>query len=106
MYNPALVYAKLEQNIKLIEDRLTQLFNTLQQLQHHRLAVDLLDENQMQVLLQAIQNMARSKHLQIIPTQPTDFFQLDTSYLRIDNEVLIILHVPCLTSNQMLTLYR
>jgi len=106
MYNPALVYAKLEQNIKLIEDRLTQLFNTLQQLQHHRLAVDLLDENQMQVLQQAIQNTARSKYLQIIPTQPTDFFQLDTSYLRIDNEVLIILHVPCLTSNQMLTLYR
>ncbi len=32
MYNPALVYAKLEQNIKLIEDRLTILFNTIQQL--------------------------------------------------------------------------
>ena len=106
IYNPALVYAKLEQNIKLLEDRLQILFNTLQQLQHHRLAVNLLDENQMQVLLQAVQNTARSKQLQIIPTQPTDFFQLDTSYLRIDNEVLILLHVPCLTSNHMLTLYR
>lgn len=106
MYNPALVYAKLEQNIKLIEDRLAILFNTIQQLQQHRLAVNLLDENQMMVLQQAVQNSAKSKQLEIIPTQPTDFFQLDTSYLRVGNEILILLHVPCLTTTHMLTLYR
>jgi phosphopantetheine adenylyltransferase len=106
MYNPALVYAKLEQNVKLIEDRITILFNTLQQLQQHRLAVNLLDENQMTVLVNAVRNTAKNKNLQIIPTHTTDFFQLDTSYIRVNNDVLILLHVPCLTSNHMLTLYR
>jgi hypothetical protein len=106
MYNPALVYAKLEQNLKQIEDRLTILFNTLQQLQTHRLAVNLLDEHQMQVLQTAVKATANTKTLQVIPTQPTDYFQLDTSYIRMDNDILILLHVPCLTSNHMLTIYR
>jgi hypothetical protein len=36
-YNPALVYAKFEHNVKTIEDHLTVLFDALQQLQHQRL---------------------------------------------------------------------
>ena len=105
-YNPALVYAKLQQNVQQIEDRLTILFNTLQQLQTHRLAVNLLDEHQMQVLQKSVKATADSKGLELIPKQPTDFFQLDTSYIRMDNDILILLHVPCLTSNHMLTIYR
>ncbi|MGV0986795.1 MAG: hypothetical protein ACOYB2_19790, partial [Limnohabitans sp.] len=106
MYNPALVFAKLEYNIKIIEDRLDVLFDSLQQLQHHRLSVKLLDSNQMQALHSAILTSARSRNLQLIPKQPSHYFQLDVSYIRTNNEVTILLHVPCVTNNQLLTIYR
>ena len=105
-YNPALVYAKLEQNVRFLEERVLQLMNVLQQLQHHRLSVDLLDQHQLQVLLSAVSNTASSRNLQPIPTKPTDYFQLDASYLRVDDDILILLHVPCVANNHMLTIYR
>ena len=105
-YNPALVYAKLEENVKIVEDRLDVLFDTLQQLQHQRLSVKLLDDTQLQILHSAVANTAQSRNLQVLATKPQDYFQLDVSYVRSGNDVLMLLHVPCITTNHMLTLYK
>ncbi len=56
-YNPALVYAKFEHNVRIIEDRLSVLFDALQQLQHQRLSVTLLDEHQMSLLHKSVINI-------------------------------------------------
>jgi hypothetical protein len=105
-YNPALVYAKFEHNVRIIEDRLSVLFDTLQQLQHQRLSVTLLDEHQMNLLHQSVINTATSRNLQVLPTRPQDYFQLDLSYIRSGKDVLMILHVPCVTKNHLLSIYK
>jgi len=105
-YNPALIYAKLQQQIEIIHDRISTLSDTLQQLQHHRLSVNLLNEFQLQVLHTAVLDTAAKRDLKLLPTKPQDFFQIDTSYIRINNDVLILLHVPCITSDHLLTIYH
>jgi hypothetical protein len=105
-YNPALVYAKFEHNVKIIEDRLTVLFDALQQLQHQQLSVTLLDEHQMSLLHESVRNTASSRNLQVLPTRPQDYFQLDLSYISSGKDVLMILHVPCVTSNHLLSIYK
>jgi hypothetical protein len=105
-YNPALVYAKFEHNVKIIEDRLSVLFDALQQLQHQRISVTLLDEQQMSLLHDSVLNTASSRNLQVLPTRPQDYFQLDLSYIRSGKDVLMILHVPCVTTNHLLSIYK
>jgi hypothetical protein len=105
-YNPALVYAKFEHNVKIIEDRLQDLFNALQQLQHQRLSVTLLDAHQMAALHDSVRSTASARNLQVLPTRPQDYFQLDLSYIRSGKDVLMILHVPCVTTNHLLSVYR
>ena len=105
-YNPALVYAKFEHNVKIIEDRLQDLFNALQQLQHQRLSVTLLDAHQMAALHESVHNTAATRNLQVLPTRPQDYFQLDLSYIRSGKDVLMILHVPCVTTNHLLSIYK
>jgi hypothetical protein len=105
-YNSALVYAKFEHNVRIIEDRLSVLFDALQQLQHQRLSVTLLDEHQMSLLHKSITNTAASRNLQVLPTRPQDYFQLDLSYIRSGKDVLMILHVPCVTKNHLLSIYK
>ncbi len=105
-YNPALVYAKLEHNVKIIEDRLSVLFDALQQLQHQQLSVTLLDEHHMSLLHDSVRSTATSRNLQVLPTRPQDYFQLDLSYIRSGKDVLMILHVPCVTTNHLLSIYK
>ena len=50
--------------------------------------------------------LASKKGYTLLPTKPQDFFQLDTSYLRTGANVLILVHVPCLTDNYLLTIYK
>ena len=106
MYNPTLVYAILNQNLNLVKDKMSSLINTLQQLQHQRLAVDLLDEHQLQTVFEAALNSAKNSNVQLLPTRAQDLFQLDASYIRKEAEVLIILHIPCVKSAESLTLYE
>ena len=105
-YNPALVYAKLDVQLDTISNRLTVLFDTLQQLQHQRLSVRLLDSMQLATLHDLVVAAARTRNLQLLSPNPQDLFQLDTSYVRSGQDILILLHVPCVTSDHLLTIYR
>jgi len=106
MYNPSLVYAILENSLDAVIDRIAVLYDTLQQLQHQRLAVSLLDENQLQVVFNAALSSAKALNVDLLPTKPQDLFQLDASYIRKGDEILILLHVPCTVTDEMLTLYE
>ena len=106
LYNPSLVYALLEDTVISIKDKIESLFDTLQQLQNQRLAVTLLDEHQMHVIWDSALNSAKTLNVKLLPTRSQDLFQLDASYVRKDNEVLILLHIPCVSSDEMLSLYE
>lgn len=106
LYNPALVYAILDKTLHSIDDKITSLFDALQQLQHQRLAVTLLDEFQLKTVFDSAAATALARNIFMLPTRPQDLFQLDTSYIRSQDEVLMILHIPCVSTDSLLTLYE
>jgi hypothetical protein len=106
MYNPALIYAILHETVTAMNRRISILFDTLQQLQHQCLAVSLLSESQLQVVFDAAQNSARHLNVALIPNNPQDLFQVDASYIRKGDEILILLNIPTAATDEMLTLYE
>jgi hypothetical protein len=41
-----------------------------------------------------------------LPQNLQDYFQLETSYLQSGNEILILRHVPCSATENLLTIYK
>jgi len=60
----------------------------------------------MSLLHESVTNTAASRNLQVLPTRPQDYFQLDLSYIRSGKDVLMILHVPCVTKNHLFSIYK
>jgi hypothetical protein len=105
-YTPALVYAKLMFQVDDIADHLNNLLDTVQQLQHQKLSIRLLDLQQLNTLHKSLQRSAQQNNWQLLINNPQDIFQLDVSYIRKKSDVVIMVHVPCLTDNNLLTIYR
>jgi len=105
-YNPALIAAQIYSQLSLFEARLIMATNAVQQLQHRRLAVDILDTYQLTEMHKAISAVAKQRGYTLLPERLNDYFQLETSYLRQGEDILIMLHVPCIIHDQMLTIYR
>ncbi len=105
-YNPALVYAKLMSQVDDIADHLNNLLDTVQQLQHQKLSIRLLDLQQLNTLHTSLKRSAKQNNWQLLINTPQDIFQLDVSYIRKKSDVIIMVHVPCLTDNNLLTIYR
>ena len=105
-FNPALVHAKLMSQVEDVADHLDALLDTVQQLQHQRLSIKLLDLHQLHILFASIKATALQNQWTLLIKNPQDIFQLDVSYIRKDSDVVIMVHVPCLTDNHLLTIYR
>ena len=105
-FNPALVYAKLMSQVDDVADHLDTLLDTVQQLQHQRLSIKLLDLHQLHILFASIKATALENQWTLLINNPQDIFQLDVSYIRKNSDVIIMVHVPCLTDNHLLTIYR
>jgi len=54
----------------------------------------------------AVTDVAKERGYTVLPERLTDYFQLETSYLRQGDDILILLHVPCVVHDQLLTIYR
>ena len=105
-FNPALVYAKLMAQVDDIADHLDALLDTVQQLQHQKLSIKLLDLHQLHILYASIKATALENQWTLLIQNPQDIFQLDVSYIRKNLDVIIMVHVPCLTDAHLLTIYR
>jgi len=105
-FNPALVYARLQAQIDDLADHLDTLLSTIQQLQHQKLAIDLLDTDQLNELYTQLKTAADKNNWKLLIKAPQDIFQLDVSYVRKNSDVTILVHVPCLTDTHLLTIYR
>ena len=105
-YNPGLIYAHLNEHMEGFLDRLTIMERAVQQLQHRRLSTDLLTSEQLQKLHQAVAKVATREGYEPLTTKLGDYFQIEASYVRTKNNVDIILHVPCVTPNSLLTIYK
>jgi hypothetical protein len=89
-----------------IADHLNNLLDTVQQLQHQKLSIRLLDLQQLNTLHTSLKRSAKQNNWQLLINTPQDIFQLDVSYIRKKSDVIIMVHVPCLTDNNLLTIYR
>jgi hypothetical protein len=61
-YNPALVYAKLMSQVDDIADHLNNLLDTVQQLQHQKLSIRLLDLQQLNTLHNSLKRSAQQNN--------------------------------------------
>jgi hypothetical protein len=62
-YNPGLLQLKISEQKDIFEDRVTVITNTIQKLHHHRLAIDLLSPDQMEIMHKAVQKVAMEENL-------------------------------------------
>ena len=104
--NPAIVYAKFNEHLIELETRVQRVVNAIQQLQHRRLAVDWLDPEQLTALHESVKRFADEHDYTLLTKQHSDYFQLETSYLRTESDVLAVLHIPCIMAPSMLSIYR
>ena len=105
-YNPTLISDQISAQIALFEHRLTIATNAVQQLQHQRLAIDFLDTSQMDEMHKAVKAIADERGYTLLPERISDYYQIETSYLRNGQDILIMLHVPCIIHSQLLTIYK
>ena len=105
-FNPALIAAQLGAQLDLFESRLARATRAVQQLQHRRLSIDLLDTLQMTEMHKSVAEVAHARGYVLMPERLSDYFQLEASYLRQGEDILIMLHVPCINKDQMLTIYK
>jgi hypothetical protein len=104
--NPQIIYIEFNEVVSLIEGRVTQLVNVVQQLQHRRLAVDFLTQQQLEALHKTVIAYTTERNYALLTTHPSDYFQLELSYLKNEDGVLALLHVPCTTSPDLMTIMR
>ena len=105
-FNPTLIAEQITAQIDLFATRLTMATNAVQQLQHRRLAVDFLDTTQLEEMHKAISDIATERGYTLLPERLADYFQLEASYLRDGKDINILLHVPCIIHEQLLTIYK
>ena len=104
--NPTLIAEQISSQISLFETRLTMATNAVQQLQHRRLAIDMLDTQQLTEMHNAVLNVAKERGYHLMPERISDYFQIEVSYLRKGDDILIMMHVPCIIHDQLLTVYK
>ena len=104
--NPALLYAKFNDLLMSLQDRIHSLQDTLQMLQLQKLSTNTLTSTQLFNLYDEVEQVAKVNKLSLLTSKPQDFFQLDTSYIRVKDEILILLHVPCASPQNLLTIYK
>ncbi len=75
-------------------------------LQLQRLSTSTLTSYQLINLYNEVTALAQANNLSPLTNKPQDLFQLDTSYVRVANEILVLIHVPCSNPSSLLTIYK
>jgi hypothetical protein len=75
-YDPGLIQLQISEQLDIFEDRVTIITNAFQQLHHHRLAVDLLTPKQMEIMHQAVSNIAVSDGFHNKAEKFSDYYQI------------------------------
>ena len=104
-YNPTKLTQEIDEQIAIFEDRVTLITNAIQQLHHRRLAVDLLTPVQMEILHSNVNSVAILDGFHNQAIHISDYFQIEATYMRTGEDIIIMLHVPCIKTN-LLQIYR
>ena len=105
-YNPAEIMMQLDEHLDVFRDRVTVLSNAVQQLHHRRLSIDLLSPEQMDVMHKAVHDEAAVMGFTPLTTKVVDYFQIEVTYMRSGKDIILIVHVPCTKTAELLTIHR
>jgi hypothetical protein len=103
---PQLVQLSLEDQMSGFEERVDTMTSAIKSLHERKLALDYLSNDQMVKLYNSINETATADGFTLLPKQVSDLFQIETSYPRQNNDIVIILHVPCINAQELMTIYR
>ena len=106
LHDPGLVNSWLNQARTLIYDKLEIITHAIQQAQHRRLAVDFLSSSQLLRLYKRLESEAKEINAVLLTKQPSDLFQLETSYFFDGSDIHLLLHVPAVPHDSMLRLFK
>jgi len=105
-YDTGTLYAHIDMILSRWERTIHNTVHTIQQAQHRRLSVDLLLPKQLELLHQSVLQAASRSNRQLLTHQPSDYFQLELSYARSGSDLLLILHVPTIATDDTLSIYQ
>ena len=104
--NPGLLDSRLNRLERQMYDRLQLATHAIQQAQQHRLSIDLLPSYQLQQLFTKLQKLAKANNCQLLLEHPSDLFQIEVSYFSHQGNVHLLLHVPMVTPESTLRLFK
>ena len=103
---PEAIALSMNDQLDIIGERMDITVSAIQALHDRKLAVNLLSEHQLSSLFKTVSDTAHEEGYKLLPTQISDLFQIETSYVRRQDDIILILHVPCINQNEMLTIYK
>jgi len=103
---PVLVLVRLREIELHIENDLNRISDAITQAQLHRLSPLLLNATQLQHLFSSLQSKASRMGTQLLLEQPSDLFQIETSFAFDGTDVTLVVHVPMVDQRALLHLYR
>jgi hypothetical protein len=106
-YSPAIVQSSLDRLLFEAQSTTEQLIDTFQALQDHRLSHTLLDNSVLEKLHKVIVENATAKGYEALIKRPSDLFQVETSYMVMQNyKLVLVVHVPMVKIGHLLSLYQ
>ena len=104
--NPGLLDARLNRIESQIDRRIDIATHAIQQAQIRRLSVDLLLPAQVNALFAKLQKTAKDQNCALLLEHPSDLFQIEVSYFSYQGDVQLLLHVPMVSPDSTLRLFK
>ena len=92
--------------IRELQQRLTSFRNLLAGLYQHRLHPSWFEGDQLQKLHQDVMNFGKTKNVDPLSEHLSDYYQMDTSFVSSEGELVIILHVPATRHRENWNIFR
>ena len=105
VYNPSSLAVRLGQMEQMLHRLVRKTSRTIQMAQMQRMAIDFLEEEELDVLYQDIENYATKHDLTLLTQSPSDLYQLETSFIS-KGDITMFIHVPTVPKKFLIKLYR
>ena len=105
-HNALRVMSDYDHSMDAIDHALDDVAGAMQQVQHRRLAIELLSAEQLADLYRQLEDTARRTDTELLTTSPSHLFQLETSFMFDGHDAALLLHVPMIPPNTLSTLFK
>ena len=105
-FDSAVLSTRLDTHHAMVEGRLYRLESLLQQLHHHRLAINFLDEPTVLGIYNRISSKAKKVGYQILLEVPSELYQVEVTHFFNGTHLNMVLHVPVAPEDGRMRLFR